>query len=289
MPLVSIVTPSLNQGRFIEDTILAVKNQDYPDIEHIIIDGGSTDNTINILRKHEKEYNLKWISESDEGQSDALNKGFRIAKGEIIGWLNSDDVYFSKDVISYVVEQFIKNPNIDIIYGNDVFVDLNNNIFRVRQLFNWNYNKLLRGLSISQPATFFRKDIILKNHLNKNLQFGMDLEFWLRLGKSYAFKHVNRILAGNRIHKERRTISGGEKARMEYRMIMREYGQKFDLKYYFLHYFLDFLYIQIKKVVGLKVILKINEEINNLAFRGKSQNILRRIYSQIAPISWLLH
>ena len=103
LPLVSIVTPSYNQGKFIEDTILSVKNQSYPNIEHIVVDAGSTDGTLKILRKYEKEYNLKWVSEPDEGQSDAVNKGFEMAKGEIVDWINSDDVYFDTMTISYVV------------------------------------------------------------------------------------------------------------------------------------------------------------------------------------------
>lgn len=92
-PLVSIVTPSFNQGRFIEETILSVKNQNYPHIEHLIIDGGSTDETLDVIRRYEGTYNLRWVSEPDEGQADALNKGFRLARGEVLGWLNADDTY----------------------------------------------------------------------------------------------------------------------------------------------------------------------------------------------------
>ncbi|MCK4733699.1 MAG: glycosyltransferase, partial [Methanophagales archaeon] len=115
--LVSIITPSYNQGRFIEDALLSVKNQDYPNIEHIIVDGGSIDNTLEILRKYENEYNLRWISEPDEGQSGAVNNGFRMAKGEIIGWVNSDDGYFDVSAISSVVKYFDKYKGADVIYG----------------------------------------------------------------------------------------------------------------------------------------------------------------------------
>lgn len=105
-PLVSIITPSFNQGRYIEQNILSIINQNYPLIEHIIVDGGSTDETIDILKKHESSYNLRWISESDEGQADAVNKGFNMAHGEIIGWLNSDDVYYDITTISRIVDAF---------------------------------------------------------------------------------------------------------------------------------------------------------------------------------------
>jgi len=121
-PLVSIVTPSYNQGQFIEDTILSVKNQDYSNIEHIIVDGGSTDNTLEILKEYENSYNLRWVSEPDNGQADAINKGFDMAKGEIIGWLNSDDTYFSSHVLTKVVEKF-RQTEAKIVFGNDVLIN----------------------------------------------------------------------------------------------------------------------------------------------------------------------
>ncbi|MCD6361181.1 MAG: glycosyltransferase, partial [Armatimonadetes bacterium] len=105
-PLVSIVTPSYNQGEFIEETILSVKNQDYPNIEHIVVDGGTTDNTVAILKKYDGTYNMRWLSEPDKGQSDEVNKGWGLCQGQIVGWLNSDDTLAEKRTISYVVEQF---------------------------------------------------------------------------------------------------------------------------------------------------------------------------------------
>ena len=110
-PLISIITPSFNQGKFIEQTILSVLNQHYPNFEHIIIDGGSTDGSIEILKKYP---HLIWKSEKDRGQSEALNKGFEVAKGEIIGWLNSDDVYL--DDTLFKVTGYLKDKNIDGIY-----------------------------------------------------------------------------------------------------------------------------------------------------------------------------
>jgi glycosyltransferase involved in cell wall biosynthesis len=206
-PLVSIVTPSYNQGEFIEDTILSVKNQDYPNIEHLVVDGGSTDNTLEILRKYENQYNLRWISEPDEGQSDAVNKGFRIARGDIVGWLNSDDVYFTRDIISYVVYKFEEVKDVDVMYGDRAVINENSFIKRVCRMPSWNYNRLLRGSCIPQPSTFFRKNVILENKLDKNSHFSMDLEFWLRLGEKCNFSHMDRIIAGDRLHAKTKRMS----------------------------------------------------------------------------------
>ena len=285
-PLVSIVTPSYNQGGFIEETILSVKNQDYPNIEHIVVDGGSTDNTLEILRKYENEYNLRWISEPDEGQSDAVNKGFRMANGEIIGWLNSDDVYFDKQAISYVVAEFEKNPEVDVIYGDSVVIDKNNFIKRVFKAPNWNYNLLLSGCSyIPQPATFFHKTVINENKLDKNLGFSMDIEFWLRLGEKHNFLHVERILAGDRLYKGTKRLSNNTKAyRSESKKIRKKHGQNFNLNYYLSHYFIILYISTLTRLPGLEDILKI-ESTKELAFDAKLKSRLSRIGSQLSPLS----
>ena len=128
-PLVSIVTPNHNYGRFLCDTISSVKNQDYDKIEHIVVDAASTDDTLRILESNVDKYNLTWISEPDQGQSDAINKGFALGRGRIVAELDSDDVYLTKDVVSYVVDQFMKHPEVDVIFGNDALVNENNVIF----------------------------------------------------------------------------------------------------------------------------------------------------------------
>ncbi|MFC1938068.1 glycosyltransferase family 2 protein [Chloroflexota bacterium] len=256
-PLVSIITPSYNQGRFIEETLLSVKNQDYPYIEHAVMDGVSKDSTLETLKRYERLYNIHWISEPDTGQSEAINKGFSTAKGTIIGWLNSDDVYFDKQVISYVVEQFKRFPEVDVLYGDDILIDADSNILRIRRELDWNYHCLLRGFSIPQPATFFRRHVVCQNRLDQSLHFAMDFEFWLRLGKSYNFQHVHRILAGERIHGATKTLSGRAQMVSEFQEVKKLYGQTFGLSYYLFHYLIDLLGCAIRRVLEIPRILRI--------------------------------
>lgn len=228
-PLISIVTPSYNQGVFIEETILSVKNQDYPNFEHIIVDGGSTDNTLDILRKYEGTYNMRWISEPDEGQADAVNKGFKMAKGEIIGWLNSDDVYFSVDVFSKVALEFLRQPTIDAIYANRVVIDELNNLVKLQYSRKFDYNKLLKSYySLCQETVFLRREVIEKYQLNTNLYIVLDSEFWLRTGKHYNFKYVNEFFGGFREHTENKTVVEDyiPKWNKEKQYLMNEYGAR---------------------------------------------------------------
>src|SRR5580658_3296860 len=134
-PKLSIVTPSFNQAQFIEATLRSVKSQHYPALEHIVVDGASTDSTVEILKRFAAMpgwEHLRWISEEDRGQSDAINKGFRMATGDIIGWLNSDDRY-RPGCFRAVVEAFKANPDIDILYGDYTWIDETGRILQVRR------------------------------------------------------------------------------------------------------------------------------------------------------------
>ena len=225
MPLVSIVTPSYNQGEFIEDNILSVKNQDYPNIEHIIIDGGSTDNTLEILKKYENTYNMRWVSESDDGQADAVNKGFKRSKGEIIGWINSDDGYFDISAISSVVGSFYKYADADVIYGNAVRIDENNLLLFILKNKKFDYNYLKKTPCITQPAAFFRRKIIDKFQLNTKLEIAIDYEYWIRIGKNHKFQYVNRIFAIDRDHNKRKIVARIDEMVAESIFVSPEYGQ----------------------------------------------------------------
>ncbi len=207
-PLISIITPSYNQGKFIEETIKSVMNQDYTNIEHIIIDGGSSDNTFSIIKNYIDKYNLQWISESDMGQSDALNKGFKLAKGEIIGWINSDDAYFTTHVLTDVMNFFKKYIECDIIYGDMIYIDEKNTFKMIRPAFPFfSYSILKRFNIVLQPSTFFKHHIIENYQLDVNLNYAMDYDFWLRIAQDNKFYHMPEILSCFRYHSSSKSIT----------------------------------------------------------------------------------
>ena len=207
-PLVSIVTPSYNQGRFIEETILSVKNQDYPNIEHIVVDGGSTDNTLEILKKYKGTYNMRWISEPDEGQSDAINKGFDMATGEILGWLNSDDGYLNRDAVTLAVNTFKKEPNTYVTHGDRVIIDENSNFKKLRYSKDFDYQKyLLRNGAIYQETILFRRKVIQHHRIDEKLQFALDIDFFLKIGKTYSMKRVKGFIGFFRDYGDNKSIS----------------------------------------------------------------------------------
>jgi glycosyltransferase involved in cell wall biosynthesis len=278
-PLVSIVTPSYNQGKFIEDTILSIRNQNYPNIEHIIVDGKSTDDTLKILKKYEGAYNMRCISEPDNGQADAINKGFAMVKGEIVGWLNSDDVYYDKETISYIVKVFQGRKDIHILYGDSLLISKDNLILKLECKPSFNYKRLLRGFYLTQPSIFFRKTVIEKYKLDTNLNFAMDYEYCLRVGKTHPFYHVNRILSGDRNHQTRKIIAQRDLMKKESIRIRKMYGQKFDFAYY-VGRMEDKIISGMCRLRGLKEVIKLKSK-ETLAFEARMDGFLAVSYRQL--------
>lgn len=174
---ISIITPSYGQGKYIERAIISVMNQNYSNIEHIIIDGCSDDGTLNILRKYP---HLKWISEKDEGQSDALNKGFRMATGDIIGWLNCDD-YYEKDIFGRIAEAF-EDHKIDAVYGQNFFTNINGEI--IGKKYPNEPSRLVACFYCYIPTTsfFFKRSLLSeKDFIDKGFDITMDKELFARL------------------------------------------------------------------------------------------------------------
>ena len=204
-PKISIITPSYNQGDYIEQTIQSVLNQNYPNLEFIIMDGGSTDQTLDIIKKYEKH--LTWVSEPDKGQSNAINKGFAKATGDILAFINTDDTY-EPNTLHTVANYFMQHPDAYWLTGKCRNIDKNSN--EIRKLITHYKNfwlqfrsyKILTILNyVSQPATFWRRELMqTTGPMSENLNYAMDYDYWLRAGQHYKLHFVNQYLANFRIH-----------------------------------------------------------------------------------------
>lgn len=198
-------------------------------LEHLVIDGGSQDESLDILRRHaaSNSTQLHWVSEMDRGQSQALNKGFLKAKGDIVGWLNSDDRYLP-GCFAAVTRAFAAHPEADVIYGDYNWIDERGRLFRIRREIEFSHFVLLyhRVLYIPTTATFFRRRIFEEgNLLNENLHFAMDYEFFLRLAsRGYGFRHIPVVLADFRFHKASKSCSMPGKQLQEQENVMRRYS-----------------------------------------------------------------
>lgn len=222
---ISIITPSFNQGCFIERTIQSVLSQNVDHLEYIVIDGGSTDETVSILKKYASQ--LRWVSEKDRGQTHAVNKGIQATTGDIIGWLNSDDIYYPQ-AIQEVCRFFESNPEEDLLYGGANNIDENDSIIESFRTGPWEREKLKDRCFISQPTVFFRRRIIEKyGLLDEELNYCMDYEYWLRLGFGGAkFAYLPKKLAATRFYSETKTLSARVGVHKEINdMLLKQFGQ----------------------------------------------------------------
>lgn len=202
----SIVTPSYNQGQFIERTLQSVLSQSVAPLEYFVFDGVSTDNTTEILKKYEQH--LSWISEKDNGQTDAVNKGLKRVTGDIIGWLNSDDIYYSGTFES-VRRFFQENPSIDLVYGRANHIDKDDCVIEAYPTEPWDFERLKSICFLSQPAVFFRRKVIeTYGLLDEKLHYCMDYEYWVRLAvRGASVAHIPIVLAGSRFYQETKTMN----------------------------------------------------------------------------------
>lgn len=218
---VSIVTPSYNQAPFIERTIQSVLSQDFPSLEFVVFDGGSTDGTRDVLKRYDDR--LKWVSQPDDGQADAVNRGIRATTGEIIGWLNSDDIYYP-GTIRRVVDFFSAHPDVDVIYGKADYIDVNDRPFDTYPTEPWDFEWLQRTCFICQPALFFRRSVVDRfGLLDPGLMYCMDYEYWLRIAAGGAkFAYVQQRLAGSRMYTENKTLRAKLEVRSEINDMLRK-------------------------------------------------------------------
>ena len=197
--LVSIITPSYNQAAYLEQTIRSVLEQDYPRLEYIVIDGDSTDNSAEVIRKYADRL-AYWISEKDSGQAEAINKGFARANGDILGWLNSDD-YYLPNTISAVVSCFEQNPAVVMVYGDMLAVDGNGQTFNVLKYKQLSLEDLLCFQIIGQPSVFFRRAALQKaGLLETTFHFMLDHHLWIRLAQQGRILHVPQVWSAARYH-----------------------------------------------------------------------------------------
>ena len=222
LPLVSIVSPSLNQGRWIRTAIESVRAQTYPRVEHVVVDGGSTDDTLEILRNVE---GFRWISEPDRGQSHALNKGFALAHGEILGWLNADDAYEPAAVAAGVAA--LRESGVGLAYADVTRVnDDGVNPRRIRSRPGWDlWTEVNEGCGIYSPSVFFTRNAFeAVGGIDESLHLTMDYDLWLRIGGRFGAVHVDDVWSVQRIHDDAKTMRRYEDFWPERLRVSRRHG-----------------------------------------------------------------
>ncbi len=222
-PLVSIVTPSFNQGRFIRRTIESVLAQSYPNIEYVVVDGGSTDETVEVLKSYGNR--VRWLSEADAGQTDAINKGLRLTHGEIVGYLNSDDVLLP-DAIARVVEHLRSNPVCGLVYGDADYIDDQDRVTGAYPTADYSFERLMEDCCICQPAAYWRASVTESvGPFDETVHFAMDYEYWLRVDRSgFVIQHLAERLAQSRLHPEAKTLGARSEIFHEVFDICRRHG-----------------------------------------------------------------
>jgi glycosyltransferase involved in cell wall biosynthesis len=248
----SVVTPSYNQGQFIRATIESVLSQPIPDLQYLVMDGGSADETVAILKKYGDR--LSFLSEQDEGTADAVNKGLALCQGEIIGWLNSDDIYYP-ETLRRVGELFAMHPEIDVMYGRAHHIDEHGIVIEEYPTAEWSFEALVNHCIISQPAAFFRRSVVKKyGSLARAHKYCVDYEFWIRLARKGArFLFVPEYFAATRLHEQSKTVASRLQCHLDINDIMVEH-----LGYVPSRWIANYAHIKSEKLV--------NQSENELAF-----------------------
>ena len=235
LPKISIVTPSFNQGKFLEQTINSVLGQGYPNLEYIVIDGGSTDNSVEIIRKYEKSLSY-WVSEPDRGQTQAINKGLKKATGDILAYLNSDDLYLP-GALNKVAEFLSTHPDIGLVYGDCEIVDQEGRLITRRRELSFDYPMgcmIGFGIIIPQPSAFFTRRTFEKvGYFNEEFHNSMDSEYWFRIARMSKVTHVPQFFSQFRIHPASKTgmhlVHAATKYNDEARAVVRQAYQSLKI------------------------------------------------------------
>jgi glycosyltransferase involved in cell wall biosynthesis len=225
LPLVSVVTPSYNQAHFLEETILSVLNQDYPNLEYIIIDGGSTDGSVDIIRTYQDRL-AYWVSEPDDGQADAINKGWRRCQGEVLAWLNSDDTYLPGAVRT--VARFLqRHPQADMVYGYVNTIDESGKvIWTIEPSTDFDLNGFVHSyFYVPQQTVFFRKCVLDKvGMLDTSLHYCMDPDLWTRIALNFTVQGIPALIANFRTHSGSKTYDVPLEFVQERYRVSKRYG-----------------------------------------------------------------
>jgi len=228
LPWISIVTPSFQQARFLERTIQSVIDQGYPRLEYLVLDGGSTDGSLDVIRKYEDRLDF-WSSEADRGQAHAINKGFRQAKGELLGWLNSDDT-LAPGALLEIGRLFLSHPHVDLVYGHTFLINEADRVVgrrlavptNLRELIQYNRNMW------SQPGTFWRRRLYeLTGPLDESLHYAFDCDFWIRAASTGTICCLPHHLANLRIHAGTKSATKRSLFLEEHQQLDQRYGSEF--------------------------------------------------------------
>ncbi len=224
----SIITPSYNQADYLEHTICSVLGQDYPDLEYIIVDGGSTDGSVEIIQRYTDRL-AWWVSEPDKGQADAINKGFKRATGDIVAWLNSDDMY-APGALADAFAVFEANPDTGMVYGNAVSFDRDGNPLNDLRIDDWTLQDLVAFNIICQPAVFMRREVLEQaGYLDDEYHMMLDHHLWLRIAQRARICYVPRVWAFARHHAAAKNVSQAPKFGQEAFKILEWMGTQPDL------------------------------------------------------------
>lgn len=221
---VSIITPSYNQARYLEATMRSVLEQDYPEIEYIVVDGGSTDGSADLIRKYADRL-AWWVSERDQGQTDAINKGFARATGDILAWINSDDTY-QPGAVKEAVAYFQAHPEIGMVYGDANYIDEHGRVIGRFPAAQTDYRRLRQGyVHVPQQSAFFRADLWKQvGPLDPSFYFAMDYDLWVRLASVAPLHYYPRLWANFRLHSDAKTVAADDRCWPEMLRVHRRLG-----------------------------------------------------------------
>jgi len=274
LPKISIITPSYNQGAYLEDTIQSIIGQNYPNVEHILIDGGSTDESLEVIKKYEGHF-AYWQSQKDDGQSDAINQGFRRATGDIVAWLNSDDQYLPS-TLHHVAQASMRGGALDhkIYFGNCIKLNTDTHQAKSKDVVHWHQTRNIELTDyIIQPSSFWTRKVWEQvGELDETLDFGMDWDWFIRANRAdIPFEATNRFLSINRFHSEKKSSLGGMRRVNELAKVYQRYHND-DIKNAYLQYHQNNKYKTFRKWhkrFRLHRFTDTNKAIHSLYFKNK--------------------